>query len=1019
MKTKTNGLLVLLFALMIQITFAQERAVSGVVSDEMGPISDISVKVKDSNRGTITDFGGNYSIQAKTGDVLIFSHISYNSKEKIVNTSNNINIQLIDAGDILEEVIVVGYGTTKQRELTTSISKANMNDVQSISTSNVANALQGTVTGIQISSTSGAPGGEVSIRIRGASTITGNSDPLYVIDGIPFFVGKTTSDNFGGQRNSALSNLNSNDIESIEILKDAAAAAIYGSRGSNGVVIITTKTGENGKAKFTFSNSIGIQNPINKLEIMNYGEWLKFKDVSDENSGSPSGSFSANDVGDPTLSGASQDILNAFYLTQANVGDNYLEALYVDNAIVSNTNLSVSGGNEDTKYFMSIGHFLQNGTLLSQDFERKSIRLNLNQKLTEKLSFNGGMSLTDELINQVISDNSIFGGLTAGILERPGFTLRDVNGNFTDFNNFILSNPLQNMIEDKGSGRVFRVLANGELNYKISKNFTTQSKFGIDQSEYIELISHPSTSAQGNFIINNGFAQEDHVTRRQYTLLQAISYNKVYNNFKIRGFFAGEFENGLTKFLRAAAEDFASPDLTFVQEGGTPLTTGGFHDEEKRYSLISRVGATFYNNLIIEGSIRADASSKFQKGDRWGYFPAASIAYIVSDSDWFTNELIDYLKLRASWGITGNDSPFERFNAPSTETSQYAVENAIHLGLGSHAKWEETKQIDFGFNLKLLNNRIGISYSYYTKETNNNTLVIPTPNANSQGGQFPNQNVGSIINKGHEVDLNFVIFDTNNFSWNSTINFSSLDNEILNIAGTSPINSGFVSRVEEGESLGFFHVLEADGLYQDISEVPEVLQLDGVGAGDVKYIDQNDDGIINDEDLINGGDSWADYTLNWKNNISFKNIDLNFLWVLSEGNDIFNNNLRFAGVSGSSAFNKFKDQLDWWTPTNTDTDIPRPNTNTQGYNNRNSTRLVEDGSYIKLRNVTLGYSFPNVKGIDQLRISVSADNLVLITDYSGVDPEVNTFGNQNIRRGIDFFTQGNNQVLKMGLNITF
>jgi len=397
----------------------------------------------------------------------------------------------------------------------------------------------------------------------------------------------------------------------------------------------------------------------------------------------------------------------------------------------------------------------------------------------------------------------------------------------------------------------------------------------------------------------------------------------------------------------------------------------------------------------------------------------------MSNEDWFPSDAINYFKLRASYGITGNDTPFGRYNAPVAAQGQYAdvVTSLVTIGAET-ARWEETQQIDAGFTTRFWDNRINLTYAYFNKSTYDQSLVFTDRTAGTQGNRPVPRNLAEMTNKGHEIDLGIRVVDNDNFTWNNTFNFSTLDNEVTflpknDLGETTPLNLGFVSRVDEGEPLGFFYVLEADGIYQEGDVIPQFLLDQGVAPGDVRYVDQNEDGVLNDDDFINGGDPWADYTINWTSNLRYKKWDMSFLWNLSEGNDIFNNNYQFAGISGNAAFGKFSNQLNWWTPTNTDTDIPRPNQVTQGYNNQDSTRFVEDGSYIKLRNVTLGYTLPKIKGVDQIRVFVSGDNLLLITDYSGVDPEVNAFGNTAVSGGTDFLTQGNNRTFSFGANVTF
>ncbi|KAB1155205.1 TonB-dependent receptor [Tenacibaculum aiptasiae] len=1017
MRTKFNGILTLLLVLFVQISFAQEKTISGTVSDESGPLPGVTVLKKGTTQGTETDFDGNYTIKAKVGDVLVFSFVGMKSAEKAVTNANTINV-VMQNDNVLDEIVVVGYGKTTQRDLTTNISSVSAETVQSVTSANISGALQGAASGVQITQLSGAPGGEVRVRVRGASSINGSNNPLYVIDGIPMFSGETLSNSFGGQRNSALSNLNPDDIESVEILKDAASAAIYGNRGSNGVILITTKKGKSGKARFNISTSVGIQNPIKKYETMNYGEWLRFGDAYFQNSGFPSGTWSNNQNPGNGLAGATQATLDAYYSANANRGSNYLDEIYVDNALVKNTSFNVSGGNENTKYYFGIASFNQDGNLLTQRFSRQNVRLNLTQNLTDNLKLTTGISLTDEKIRLIQNDNNIYGVLSTALLERPGQDIYNPDGTFNSYTNFTFSNPVQNAVENFDQGTTFRVLGNADLEYKFDENLTFNTKFGLDQLNFRQRSYYPSSTSQG---APNGSADQRETTSRKITMLASANYNRSFTNWKLRTFLGAEYETNTFNFLRAAGNGFTSTSLTYLNNASTPTTADAFFSEARRVSFISRVGVTLYDDLILEGSVRYDGSSRFNADERWGLFPSASLGYIVSNNSWFDNNVVSYFKVRGSWGITGNVSAVGRYEAqPSVQSGNYAGVGTSFLGLANPSlRWEETSQIDAGFEAKFLDDRISLNYAYYVKETYDDSLILNVPLPESQGGGSITSNVGSMRNRGHEIDVKATIFDNENFSWDTTVGFSTLDNEIVSLGGSPAFDAGFASRVQQGAALGAFYALQADGLYQTDAEVPAHLQAQGVRAGDVKYIDQNNDQLLNGDDNVIVGSPFADFTMNWSSNLKYKAFDLSFLWAWSEGNDVFNNNLQFSGITGSIGFNKFKSQNNYWTPTNTNTDIPRPNRNTRAYNNQNSSRLVEDGSFIKLRNITLGYTLPKIKGFDKIRLTLSGDNLIVITDYSGTDPEVNFSGGNSIVGGTDFLTQGGSKVVKFGVNVSF
>ncbi|UAB84715.1 SusC/RagA family TonB-linked outer membrane protein [Zunongwangia sp. SCSIO 43204] len=455
--------------------------------------------------------------------------------------------------------------------------------------------------------------------------------------------------------------------------------------------------------------------------------------------------------------------------------------------------------------------------------------------------------------------------------------------------------------------------------------------------------------------------------------------------------------------------------------GATVLGAAGSYNESKLYSLISRASFNLYGKYIITGSLRADGSSKFGENEKWGYFPSISGGYILSEEDWFKSEAFNFVKLRASYGVTANDTGIGAYDAlagvSSTPYAGSAGTAITEIG-NPNVKWEVTSQFNVGFSLGLFDNIVSVEYDYFDKNTDD--LLLNIPLAYSSGFSSFYGNVGEMSNSGHEVSVDVQIFDRDDFNWKSSLGFSTLDNEVTSLDGNSPFTRGFASRVQEGEELGAFYVLDSDGLYQEGDEIPSALAADGVGAGDVKYVDQNGDGIINDSVYIIGGSPWADFTASWTNNIQYKNFDLYFLWAWSEGNDVFNSTLQYTGSAANPVYGKFTNQLDYWTPDNTNTNTPRSNYSTSAYNNYDSTRLVEDGSFIKLRNVTLGYTLPkDLLGFGSIRFYASADNLLMFTDYSGIDPEVNYSGDSAVTSGTDFLTQGGNKVYKFGVNINF
>ena len=1002
---------------------AQTRTVTGTVTsaEDGEPIPGVAISVKGTTLGTVTNMDGKYSLKVpQDAKTLIFSFVGMTNVEVEVGTKSTINVKMKSDVVGLDEVIVVGYGEKSRRDLTTAISTVDAEEVHRISTANLSGALQGNTTGVEISQTSGAPGGEVSMRIRGATSLNGSNNPLFIVDGMPIETSSTISNNYGGQQNNALSSINPEDIESIEILKDAASAAIYGSRASNGVVLITTKRGKQGRPKISINSYMGIQNPLNKYEIANYGEWLKYGDDSYEDA-YDSGFWSYYITGNTDLYGASDETLEEYYASVADQGDNYMDMIYNDDAIVSDVAASISGGNDQTKYYLGASAYNQEGMLLGQDYKRYNFKVNLDQDFTKKFRAKVGFSITNENQAVVNNDNNIYGVLSTAILEAPGNDIYDEDGEFTS-GVWTFSNPVQNALENQAHLKTLRVMGNTDFQYNLTNWLMFSSKYGLDNLQLDEKEYDPANSSAGSS--TSGYAREDVSTIRRLTTTQSFIFTpQISDDIVFNGMLAGEYTKRTYKVVRAATTNFPSTKLKEVSSGSTLDAALGESTEIKLFSFISRASVKLYDRYIAEASLRADGSSKFGPNHKWGYFPSVSLGYIISEESWFNARPINFLKLRASYGQTGNDSSIKAYTAlagvestPYAGTSGTAITDIGNVDL----KWETTGQLDLGFTIGLADNRLTFEYDYFYKKTKDLLMDVPLPE--SSGFDSLYKNVGSVKNTGHEFSLTCRIFDNSDFKWKATAGLSTLKNKVTSLGGNSPYSLGFVSRVQEGEELGAFYVLQSDGIYKSDDEVPAKIAANyGVGAGDVKYVDQNDDGLINDDDYIIGGSPWADFTYSLKNSLQFKNWDLDFLFTGSQGNDVFNATLQYAGSTSSVWYNKFKNQLNYWSETNTDATLPHPKSSTRSYNNKDATRFVEDGSYLKLRNVTLGYSLPKslLQGKADIRFYVSADNLFMITDYSGTDPEVNYSGDSAVTRGTDFLSFGGAKTFKFGVNLNF
>lgn len=1030
MKKRLHGILSLLLIFAVQVSFAQlEETITGKVVDEDGlPLPGVNVIEKGTSNGVQTNFDGLYTIQVEEGETLVFSYVGFATQEIAVGASNTINVTMSVDAAALDEVVVVGFGEQTRKSLTTSVAKVDADEIRSIATPTISGALQGAANGMQVSQNSGAPGTAFSVRVRGASSINGSNEPLYVIDGVPILSGSVGSNGtFGGQDNDVLANINFSDIESIQVLKDASSAAIYGARGANGVVLITTKRGKAGQLNVEVNSYTGFQREINRNELFTAGQYYEFNDRAFESAFDAPGLFTtgAINIGQGNvLEREGFDSLEELYA--ADFGDNYIDAIYRDSpAVIRQTDVTISGGTEKARFYSNYTDFKQDGVILGQSFDRRSLTFNANFQASEKLDLEAAISLTQSNNSRINSDNNIYGALTTAILERPGEDLFNEDGTYNT-SAFIFSNPLQNAVVDNSDARTLRVFSNLGLRYKFTDNLNVYSKASLERLDFRELIFSPATTRRGAG--NNGQSFKGVNLINRWNVTNTLNYsNNLGSSWDLSalvGFsFEGTNDEEISVFTTQIPAGFVLPS-----NGAVPNEAENFITENKIFSYFSRLGLSYLDKIFLEGTVRADASSVFGEGNQIGYFPAVSAAYILTDEDWFRNDVATNFKLRASWGQTGNQSGIGNFGSRGLAFVRPYVGNP-GVGVGQLAapdlSWETTTQLDLGVDITLFN-RVDITYDYYIKESDE--LLLSRPLRNSSGFTSVAANVGSMENRGHEISLNARIFQGKGFSWTSQFQAAYNENEVTGLERDTagefvPIDTGFASRIAVGQPLGAFYGLQADGIYREGDEIPEALANRGIGAGDVRYVDINGDGNINANDRTFIGNPLPKWTGNFRNSFRFLNFDLSANLQFEYDKDIFNNSLAFAGTTGSFLFNKYASQLDYYTPENTDATLPAPRFGSrQSYNNQDSSRLIEDASYIRLKEVVLGYTVnPKLFGQEDisLRIFVGGDNLWTETDYSGLDPEVNTFGNTNVARGTDFFTQGLNKVYKLGFNLKF
>ncbi|WP_229598458.1 TonB-dependent receptor [Runella zeae] len=956
----------------------QEQVIKGKVTDgDKGEgLPGVSVLLRGTQKGTTTNPNGEFSLAVPDANaILVFSFVGYEPQEVVVGNRTQINISLKVDTKALDEVVVVGYGTVKRSDLTGSVTQVKSKELNAFPAANVLQTLSGRAAGVQVTQNTGAPGGGVSVRIRGTNSIQGSNEPLYVVDGFPTSGSNPTV-------------LNNADIESMEILKDASATAIYGSRGANGVVLITTKRGKSGKTKVDFETSFTSQSLIKRLDLMNAKEYATFYNLQ-----------------------ATNDKLNP-YFTQAQVdafGEGFdWQNLVFTKAPMKTTSLNISGGNDKTQFSVSGSFFGQDGIIKGSDYKRYSLRTNLSHKISEKFSVTLSSTLSRLKTDRRDSEGGSRGNsmISAAISAPPTLTPYNDNGTYRvlaiayPFVATDIINPLNFINEQTNRIKANRVLTNAALIYNPIPEITIKISGGIENAD-----DRTDNYTTTNFFNSPGRASVS--TTQQTSLLNenTISYSKVFGQVHSVSAVAGfTYQDFVNTSLSASGNGFLS-DIIETSGLGSAITPGipnSGYSKSVLLSYLGRVNYTFKDKYLATVSMRRDGSSRYSEGNKWGYFPSGALAWRISNEDFLkSNTFISDLKLRASWGLTGSQaiSPYATLNQLSSFRTVFddAMYTTFSPGtrLPGNLKWETTEQKDIGIDFGMLNNRLILTADYYIKNTRDllNTVSLPS----SLGFTSTIQNVGEVQNKGFELGVDSRLF-TGSFKWDVNANISFNRNKVVKLYGGDDILGGNVNVVvindvtsilREGRPIGQFWGYVEDG-YTDQGRI-NFKDLDGNGS-----ITQNDKTYI--------GDPNPNFIYGLNSNMSYKNFDLSFFVQGVQGNDLFNVSSIVNTIDYGFGLNMPKEVLyNHWTPTNTNAKYPIISRNTA---TRVSNRFIEDGSYLRLRTIQLAYNLPmeklGVKWIRNLQVYGSGQNLLTLTKYSWWDPEVNSRGGSNsTMQGID------------------
>ena len=1001
--------------------------ISGKVLSAEGEIlMGVNVIEKGTNNGTTTDFDGNFEITVSDSEaVLVFSYIGFEAQEISVGEQRELNVQLEGSSRGLSEIVLIGYGGQRRSDLTGAISSIKSEELQDVAVTTFEQALQGRAAGVQVTQATGAPGGETNIRIRGTSSVNASSEPLYVIDGMLVNSnGNEVAAGARGPRIGPLAAINPNDIESIEILKDASATAIYGSRGANGVVLITTKKGKTGAGSINFNAYYGVQQVSKKLDLMNASQFAGLVNDAQTNIGR-----------------------NPVYVNPSNLGEgtDWQEELF-RLAPISDYQLTFSGGDEKTSYSLSGGYFNQDGIIIGSDFERFTFRTNLERDINDRLKVGSNFSYAKINSNGVLTGaGSINQGVISNALQiNPILPVYNPNtpGGYTYEHDRKegIANPVAEALEYDAVTNTSRLLGNVFAEYDIIENLSFKTSFGIDE------VTTKASTFGPNFLrqseSSNGEASITDLKALTWLNENTITFNHSFNETDrlnaVVGFTMQEFKN---ESLFALAFDF--PDgrtgyhnLSAAQNPQNPTNS------ESEWSLISylaRINYTLSDRYLFTLSGRADGSSKFAQGNKYGYFPSGAFAWrVINEPFMQESELFSDLKLRLSYGITGNQSigpynslaliaPFGEgvFNSGGESTVFFGQEPTSYPN--RDLKWETTRQANIGLDASLWDGRISLAADFYDKKTSD--LLLGTPIPFTTGFQTTLLNIGNVTNKGFDFELNASIF-SGDFSWDASGNISVNRNEITNLSRDEDIRlltGGSILR--EGYPIGTFEGYVFEGIFQSDEEASSGARLRGETpqAGDRRYRDISGpegtpDGFIDEFDRTVLGTAQADFAWGLSNDFSFKNFSLNVFFQGSQGNEMVNmNTLYLENLNGQQNV-LAKAGLNRWTPENPSNLYPRANAN-DVFNSAFSSRFVEDASYLRLKNITLGYELPadviNKAGLNRLRIFGSATNLFTITDYSGYDPEGNAYAGTTNLVGIDSGIYPMARTYTIGLNLGF
>lgn len=1012
--------------LSFQIVMAQTQ-ITGKITDEGGVgMPGVTVLVKGTNNGTITNIDGQYTLQIdENAKIIVISSVGYLTKEIAIEGQNTIDVQMETDVQGLEEVVVVGYGVQKKRDITGSISSVNGSDIANQPSSDVATLLQGRAAGVFVTQNSGAPGGGISVRIRGTGTVN-NSSPLYVVDGILL---------------DDISNINPSDIQTMDVLKDASASAIYGSRGANGVVLITTKTGDSKDVKVNLEMMYGFQQVSKKPDFLNSQDWINTYNTAQANALASTGSSAYTPL---TLLSPSDDV---------NRTTNWFdEVSRLGN--ISKTNATITRGDENSNTLFSVGYFNNNGIINNSKYERINARLNTNYTISS--IFKTGINLAvSNAANDAVSDNGVNGILTLAQRLDPLTPVKDpVTGDWASTPYSDLRNPVAKLEREVDQDRDLLILANTYLEIKPIENLVFRTALNLNLSRTKSKTYYPAYQYVGgeNLLVNTLTKGNEEFTGWLTENTLTYTLNKADHNLSLMAGFTAE--QNIYEYLTASRNNLPGDieELQFISASTDQESTNAWNSgtDTRMFSYMGRLNYNYAGKYFLTATFRRDGSSVFGPNYRFANFPSVSLGWKLRNEkfmDFLSTETVSRMMIRIGWGQVGNAKiPTYGFastlqKGDSRVEYSYVFSDQEYPGLAPvkmanlDMRWETVESTNVGIDLGFLEDKISLTVDYFAKETRDMLVQVPLPVYAGYDGS-PYVNAGSVLNKGLEINLGYNGKFGQDFKYSINLNATHIKNEVTSLGKGNPILGGSATlvgnttRTIEGQPIGAFYGYQIAGVFQTDAEAASSAQAgEGVGAGDFMFVDQwtdldedgimeEPDGVINSDDRVYIGSPIPDLYYGLNINMNYKGFDFAMFFQGVFGNEIFNA-FKYYNYDISKKYAMAADYMDHWTSQNGSNSMFGLNTATATANRnlRVSDFYIEDGSYFRLKNLQIGYTFNNVTDwLSSVRVYFSGQNLFTITKYSGLEPEV---GGGTLSQGVDYSTYPQSRIFSFGANIYF